>query len=472
MSTINRSFNIRFPLARLALVTGVSLGVWAASLAPVWAQDVVAPEVENSRYSFSGVINSSAVFVRSGAGENFYPTMKLDKGAAVTVVGIRFDWLKITPPDGSFAYVAKAFVEQRGDGSVGRLSKGDVRVRAGSNLNDMKTIVLTTLDEGTDVTILGEKDEYYKIVPPPGTFYYVNKQFVDPVKPLAELAPGTGGSGAAPVYTEIPPPVENRSPVATTETPGATGANGSTSANGATGAMTGTVTGTEPPATGTAGASTAQPTDTTASAAATQPSADLLFEQAELALKEADTKPLEDQPVDELLKQYTELAKTNQLPESLRRIVDFRIATLTSRSQAKVQVLSVRETQRAMGQKRQALKAEHEELLERIKASDVQIYTAVGTLQTSSLQQGGMTLYRLTDPANGRTVVYLRSNDERMPRMIGQFIGVKGEVVTDQQLSLRVITPTDMQTVDPNKLFTSVAATIVPPSLLSKAAGQ
>jgi len=83
-----------------------------------------------------------------------------------------------------------------------------------------------------------------------------------------------------------------------------------------------------------------------------------------------------------------------------------------------------------------------------------------------------MTLYRLTDPANGRTVVYLRSNDERMPRMIGQFIGVKGEVVTDQQLSLRVITPTDMQTVDPNKLFTSVAATIVPPSLLSKAAGQ
>lgn len=468
MSTINRSFNVRFPLAR---VTGVALSVLFASTAPVWAQDVVAPEVENSRYSFSGVINSSAVFVRSGAGENFYPTMKLDKGAAVTVVGIRFDWLKITPPDGSFAYVAKAFVEQRGDGSVGRLSKGDVRVRAGSNLNDMKTIVLTTLDEGTDVTILGEKDEYYKIVPPPGTFYYVNKQFVDPVKPLAELAPGTGGAGAAPVYTEITPPVENRSPVATTETPGATGANGSTSANGATGA-TGAMTGTEPPATGTAGASTAQPTDTTASAAATQPSADLLFEQAELALKDADTKPLEEQPVDELLKQYTELAKTNQLPESLRRIVDFRIATLTSRSQAKVQVLSVRETQRAMGQKRQALKAEHEELLERIKASDVQVYTAVGTLQTSSLQQGGMTLYRLTDPANGRTVVYLRSNDERMPRMIGQFIGVKGEVVTDQQLSLRVITSTDMQTVDPNKLFTSVAATIVPPSLLSKAAGQ
>src|SRR4051812_48328959 len=71
-----------------------------------FAQD--APQnIENSKYQAAGVINANAVFVRSGASDNDYPVMKLDKGAQITVVGKRFDWLKIVPPDGSFCYVSK-----------------------------------------------------------------------------------------------------------------------------------------------------------------------------------------------------------------------------------------------------------------------------------------------------------------------------------------------------------------------------
>src|SRR5207248_3438513 len=130
------------------------------------------------------VINSNAVYVRSGPGDNYYPTMKLDKGVAVTVVGIKFDWLKVSPPEGSFSYVAKAYVEKRGDGSVGRVTKPDLNVRAGSDLNAMKTTVQSKLDAGQDVQIVGEQDEYFKVKPPEGAFLYVSKQFVDPVKPL------------------------------------------------------------------------------------------------------------------------------------------------------------------------------------------------------------------------------------------------------------------------------------------------
>jgi len=419
---------------KLLLLASLVSSIAPVVSAPLWAQDQMAPEVENTKYSFSGVVNSNAVYVRSGAGENFYPTLKLDKGAPVTVVGIRFDWLKIMPPDGSFCYVAKAFVEKFGDGSKGRLSKGDVNVRAGSSLNDVKTIVLMKLDEGVEVTILGEKDEYYKIVPPPGSFFYVNKQFVDPVKPVEAVA-------KAPDTTE---------PVNTTHAP---------------------VDAAPTPTTGpsvveiTSSAPTAAPV----ALASTLPSAEVRFEQAETAFNALSKIPTEDQAMDEVLTQYNSLSTDDTLAESLKRIVDFRIVTLKVRQGAKVELLALRETQKANQQKQLALKAEHEELVNRVKDSSVQVFSAVGTLQTSSLQQGGQTLYRLTDPATGRTVVYLRSNDASLLSLLGQFVGVRGDVVTDQQLSLRMITPTETLPVDPDQLFKTIAAPIVPPSLAGKA---
>src|SRR5689334_511789 len=95
-------------------------------------------DIENAKFQFEGRITSNAVYVRSGPSENDYPTTKLDNGATVTVVGVKFDWLKILPPDGSFCYVAKAFVEKRGDGKLGRVTN-TLNVRVGSTLNPMKT---------------------------------------------------------------------------------------------------------------------------------------------------------------------------------------------------------------------------------------------------------------------------------------------------------------------------------------------
>ena len=100
----------------------------------------------------------------------------------------------------------------------------------------------------------------------------------------------------------------------------------------------------------------------------------------------------------------------------------------------------------------------------------MKIYTAVGTLRTSSLQQGGQIMYRLTDPATGRTVCYLRSDDPKYGQLLGQFIGVTGQIANEPGLNLKVITATEFAKADPNELYRGIAAQIVPPSLLPNAA--
>ena len=93
--------------ARLAFVITSTAVLTLAALLPApsaVAQDLnVTPQVENAKHAFDGVINANDVFIRSGPNDSFYPTMKLDKGAKVKVVGIKFNWLKIEPPAGSFS---------------------------------------------------------------------------------------------------------------------------------------------------------------------------------------------------------------------------------------------------------------------------------------------------------------------------------------------------------------------------------
>ncbi len=97
------------------------------------AQDQPQPEVENSRFQFLAAVNANAVQVRSGPGENYYATQRLEKGAQVQVVGHKFDWLKVVPPEGSFSVVAKAYVEKVNE-TTGKVSAEVLNVRAGSNL--------------------------------------------------------------------------------------------------------------------------------------------------------------------------------------------------------------------------------------------------------------------------------------------------------------------------------------------------
>jgi hypothetical protein len=194
------------------------------------------------------------------------------------------------------------------------------------------------------------------------------------------------------------------------------------------------------------------------------------FNEADAEYQAASKQPILEQPIDKLIEHYTALQKTGALTGMNKRIVDARVTALKMRADAKAQMVAFRKSQDETAQREQALKAEQTELKERVKQTQVSLYTAVGTLRVSSLQQGQTTLYRLTDPGTGRTVVYIKSNDPKYASLLNQFIGVRGDLVSDERLKIKTITPTDAEAVDQTKVNNTVIATITPPSLLPAAA--
>lgn len=466
---------------RSLVVGALALGILPVANLPVTkvlAQDAVQPPpVENSKYHFEGTVNSGSVYIRSGPGEGYYATQKLDKGAVVTVVGIKFEWLKIVPPDGSYSYVGSAFVDRQGDGKTGIINRDDVNIRAGSDLDAMKTTVQTRLNKGDTVEILGQEDEYLKIKPPEGAYLYVNKQFVDATRVLPDADATVSDSAADAVAQSPATQPDNSAPapspaVVTTVTPTAPPVSQVGPTIDATPPAMLVAATTQPMAAApstqptVAGAPSTQP----AVAAAPPPSAEELFGQFESTFADMSKQSLADQNIDDLTTKYQSIQNADGLSDNLKRVVDLRIATLKARADNKAKLLEARAMEKDAAEKELALQAEQQELAERLKQTDVEIYTAVGTLQPSSLQLGGGTLYRLTDPGTGRTVIYLRTTDDKATSMMGQFIGVRGTPTNDPQLSLRVLTPTDMETVDPAKVNGTVAAEIIPPSMLARQA--
>jgi len=410
--------------------------------APVAAQDVMQPQVDNSPYHYLGQINANSVYVRSGPGENYYATAKLDRGTQVTVVGHKFEWLKIVPPPGSFSVVAKAFVQRQGDSGVGKVVADTLNVRAGSSLSPMKVTVQCKLKKGDEVTILGEQDEYYQIKPPPDAYLYVHQRYVDPVKQIAgPRMIASAGPATRPAGTEeaaVESLAQNQQPrqdERKNETEA--GSSGQTIA-----------------------AATTRPSDEQQRA-----EAEAEFDRLEAQMRKLPGMPLDQQPVEQLLAAYEKLLAGEHLPVSMRRTAEVRAATLRVKNAAKqelVQTLREREAEQA---RLAALAAEREALENRLAAS--RIFTAVGVLQASTLQVGSQTLYRLTDPASGRTLCYVRSNEPQYVKFIGQFVGIKGDMGEDPQLTLRVISATGIMPVDPATVGKGVTAQVVPPSLLS-----
>lgn len=562
---------------RIAILAAACLAAGAAPFSTVFAQEAApdsgAPlkEVENSKFSTSGIVSSNAVYVRCGPGDNYYPTMKLDKGSKVKVVGAKFDWLKVVPPDGSFCYVAKVYVDRHGDGKVGRVARDSINVRAGSSLSALKIGILCELNLGEEVEILGEEQEYLRIKPPAKAFLYVNKKFVEPdpdakpevqpvvradapksaveqpapeaSKPETPKAPentfagapgstaGTPGQDFGTADTPKPetPKVESpkvdappAKPEVTTPAPGAV----ETPKAEATNPIMPKADPTPPPAVieqpkpeatekpDPTQAPTPAPTtetpkfetpkvetpkvETPAAVEAPKPVAPKVveapkpvvpakptfpvpatLEAAEQAFDKAEgmfigTKgvALDQQPLDSLVAQFESIHKSDALPESLRRIAEARLLTVKTRQSAQADLFKVRQNQDDLSKRRMALAAEQAELQRRISENTVKIYQAVGTLQPSSLQQGKGVLYRLTDPATGRTVCYVRSLDATQTTQIGQFVGVKGQITEDVRLGAKVLIPTEVTACDPGKVHQTITAQIIPPSLMPKEPAQ
>ncbi|MCY2951957.1 MAG: hypothetical protein NTU53_08270 [Planctomycetota bacterium] len=407
-----------------AFCFAVALSSIAIAAAPIERIDVQ-PPVENSSFQFAGIINGNSVKIRSGPSENYYITASVDKGAPVTVVGIKFDWLKIIPPEGSYSLISKTFVSRDGQTNTGTVVGDNVRVRAGSSVTTLKATVQCMLKKGAQLTILGEVDEYYQIKPPADAYLYVHQKFVDPTKQL------------------------NDKPLANAHLP----ANNDT---------------TPPPSTQPIAVVTA-PDDSAEERQAAKAEAE--FDRIEAALKVSLENPLDQQPIADLLAGYESLLKSNSLSVPMRRISEIRLIGLRGKAQAQQELLAMRKQQQESTQKIETIQAERKAIEDKM-AGGVTIYTAIGTFQASTLQFGKGTLYRLTDPATGRSLCYVRSDDSKVNTFLEKFVGVRGELGNDPQISLQIVSATEIATIDPAKVNKGISAQISPPSLLTKRTEQ
>lgn len=139
------------------------------------------PAASPPPFPWEGEVTAANVYVRSGAGSNWYPTTKLNNGDRVVVLGEKFGWYQVAPVPGSFSYVDAAMVDRAAGGKKGTIKQDKVYIRAGSSLESRKNATQVVLNKGDSVEIQGEADGFLKIAPPPGATLFISKQYVRPV---------------------------------------------------------------------------------------------------------------------------------------------------------------------------------------------------------------------------------------------------------------------------------------------------
>lgn len=159
---------------------------------------------EEPQFPYVAYVTADDVYVRSGPGQNYYPTEKLPAGAEVEVY--RHDpggWYAIRPPEGSFSWVSTRYLSA-GDANLAIVNGENVAARVGSQFSDIKDIIQVRLDKAEVVEVLGtELDEsgarrWYKIAPPSGEFRWVSGRYVDR-KPVPVGVRQAGGADTSPL---------------------------------------------------------------------------------------------------------------------------------------------------------------------------------------------------------------------------------------------------------------------------------
>jgi hypothetical protein len=169
-------------------------------------------------FPYKAFINTEEVYVRSGPGQNYYPTDKLAVGQEVEVY--RHDpggWYAIRPGSGSFCWLNTRYLEFKGDG-LAVVTDDDVAARIGSRFSDVRDVIQVRLKRGEVVELLDERaarsgqNPWCRILPPSGEFRWVFGKYVDPEYPrdgLSKPRPADGQAAAAPAAEprDAPPAV-------------------------------------------------------------------------------------------------------------------------------------------------------------------------------------------------------------------------------------------------------------------------
>jgi uncharacterized protein YgiM (DUF1202 family) len=347
---------------------------------------------------FMAEITGNDVYVRSGPGTNYYYCVKLQKGDKVKVVGSKFSWWQITPPAGSYAWISRQYVEtDPQNSSVGTVIGEGVRVYAGSDeVQPMhSTTPLVKLNKDDKVTLLGEEKEgYYKITPPEGSYLWVSSQhanalesLVKPVGPMPVMSPAPSGPFPTPA-----PKVEPKAP------------------------------------------STVEP-----NTAVMPPVEDTRSRELDLLMKHLEAeqaKPLEQQKYDGLKKALEIIANDKQSLVASRR-AQYLLKTIERYELAQEVAKANAAQDEQFSKTSQGIDAARNEKLSQIE--DKSIYAVIGRLKESSIfsETRGLKYYRIVDDED-KSVCYARPADEAAQRdltgLIDKKVGLVGTIEANTEL--------------------------------------
>ena len=138
-------------------------------------------------FPYKTYVTSDDVYVRSGPGQNYYPTDKLKRGQEVEVY--RHDpggWCAIRPVEGSFGWVSGRFLKPT-EAGLAVVTEDGVSARVGSRFSDIREVVQVRLRKGEVVEILDPpprgagwgENVWFKIAPPSGEFRWVSAKYLD-----------------------------------------------------------------------------------------------------------------------------------------------------------------------------------------------------------------------------------------------------------------------------------------------------
>lgn len=108
-------------------------------------------------FPYDAKVAVDEVFIRSGAGDAYYPTQKLARETVVTVH--RHDpggWYMIDPPKGSFSWIPERFVKRLND-NEGEVAEESVIAFVGSEFGDEASVFQRRLKTGEKLVILGQR---------------------------------------------------------------------------------------------------------------------------------------------------------------------------------------------------------------------------------------------------------------------------------------------------------------------------
>jgi hypothetical protein len=192
------------------------LGTCMAAAVPARAQQT---------FPYKAYVTAEDVYVRSGPGQSYYPTDRLQSGQAVEVY--RHDpggWYAIRPVEGSFSWVDGRFLELKDDG-LAVVTEDRLAARVGSRLSDVRDVIQVRLNRGELVEILGKRESqsgadgrtWYKIAPPSGEFRWISGRYVDPDYPVGGVRkntvdPAAGTAATVPSGAAAPGPAQAASP--------------------------------------------------------------------------------------------------------------------------------------------------------------------------------------------------------------------------------------------------------------------